>query len=100
MRLIGGVLYFISLLLLLVVKFDGFRAVAGADSWIRIPLFGSFQPSELSKIAVAMVSGPVFAAMKSGELTLPRGFLRLGIIYGIPALCFCLCFYPLSSYGA
>jgi len=86
MRLIGGVLYFISLLLLLVVKFDGFRAVAGADSWIRIPLFGSFQPSELSKIAVAMVSGPVFAAMKSGELTLPRGFLRLGIIYGIPFL--------------
>lgn len=84
MRLIGGVLYVISLLLLIVVKVDGFRAVVGADSWIRIPLFGSFQPSELSKIAVAMVSGPIYASMKTGEMSLPRGFLRLAIVYGIP----------------
>jgi len=66
MRLIGGILYFVSILLLIVVKLDGYQAVAGADSWLRIPIFGSFQPSELSKIAVAMLSGPIFAAMENG----------------------------------
>ncbi len=86
MRLIGGILYFISILLLLVVKMDGYQAVAGADSWIRFPVFGSFQPSELSKIAVAMVSGPIFASMKSGELSVYRGFLRLAVLYGVPFL--------------
>lgn len=86
MRLIGGILYFISLFLLLVVKVDGYQAVAGADSWLRIPVFGSFQPSELSKIAVAMVSGSIFAAMKKGKLSVARGFLRLSVIYGVPFL--------------
>lgn len=86
MRLIGGILYFVSILLLIVVKLDGYQAVAGADSWLRIPIFGSFQPSELSKIAVAMVSGPIFAAMKTGELSYSQGFLRLLAVYGVPFL--------------
>ena len=86
MRLIGGVIYVVSIILLIVVKIDGYRPVAGADSWIRIPLFGSFQPSELSKIGVAMIAGPVFAAMKKGELSAPQGFLRLAFYYGIPFL--------------
>ncbi|HPX92923.1 MAG TPA: FtsW/RodA/SpoVE family cell cycle protein [Bacillota bacterium] len=86
MRLIGGVVYFVSLILLLVVKIDGYRPVAGADSWIRIPLFGSFQPSELAKIGAAMMTGPVFAAMKRGELSAGRGFLRIGLLYGVPLL--------------
>ena len=86
MRLIGGGIYLISIILLLVVKVDGYRPVAGADSWIRIPLFGSFQPSELSKIGVAMLAGPVFAAMKRGEMTAIQGFLRIGLIYGLPFL--------------
>ncbi len=86
MRLIGGGLYLISIVLLLVVKLDGYRPVAGADSWIRIPLFGSFQPSELSKIGAAMLAGPVFAAMKRGELSAGQGFLRIGLLYGLPFL--------------
>ena len=86
MRLIGGILYFVSILFLIVVKLDGYQAVAGADSWLRIPIFGSFQPSELSKIAVAMVSGPIFAAMKTGELSYSQGFLRLLAVYGVPFL--------------
>ncbi len=86
MRLIGGLIYLVSILLLLVVKLDGYRPVAGADSWIQIPLFGSFQPSELAKIGVAMVAGPVFAAMKKGELSSLQGFARLALIYGLPFL--------------
>lgn len=86
MRLIGGAIYLASILLLIVVKVDGYRPVAGADSWIQIPLFGSFQPSELSKIGVAMVAGPVFAAMKRGEISVLQGLLRLGFYYGLPFL--------------
>ncbi|MCK9176193.1 MAG: FtsW/RodA/SpoVE family cell cycle protein [Clostridiales bacterium] len=86
MRLIGGIIYITSIILLLVVKVDGYRPVAGADSWIRIPLFGSFQPSELSKIGVAMIAGPVFAAMSRGEISAMRGFARLAVYYGIPFL--------------
>ncbi len=86
MRLIGGAIYLASILLLIVVKVDGYRPVAGADSWIQIPLFGSFQPSELSKIGVAMVAGPVFAAMKRGEISALQGLLRLGFYYGLPFL--------------
>lgn len=86
MRLIGGAIYVVSILLLIYVKIDGYRPVAGADSWIRLPLFGSFQPSELSKIGVAMVAGPVFAAMKRGELSAFRGFARIAFIYGLPFL--------------
>lgn len=84
MRLIGSLIYLASIVLLLVVKLDGYRPVAGADSWIQIPLFGSFQPSELSKIGVAMLAGPVFAAMKKGEISRLQGFARLGLIYGLP----------------
>lgn len=86
MRLIGAAIYLVSLVLLVVVKLDGYRPVAGADSWIQIPLFGSFQPSELSKIGVAMISGPVFAAMKKGEISYLQGFGRLAIYYGLPFL--------------
>lgn len=86
MRLIGGVIYIVSIVLLFVVKVDGYRPVAGADSWLRIPLFGSFQPSELSKIGVAMMTGPVFALMKRGEISVPTGFLRIGLLYGLPFL--------------
>ncbi len=86
MRLIGGAIYILSILLLIFVKIDGYRPVAGADSWIQIPLFGSFQPSELSKIGVAMVTGPVFADMKRGEISTPQAFLRLGFYYGLPFL--------------
>lgn len=86
MRLIGGFLYVASLILLIFVKVDGYRPVAGADSWLRIPLFGSFQPSELSKIGVAMTAGPIFAAMKKGELSTGQGLLRLGLLYGVPFL--------------
>ena len=86
MRLIGGIIYIVSIILLFVVKIDGYRPVAGADSWLRIPLFGSFQPSELSKIGVAMMTGPVFAAMKRGELAVRTGFFRIGLLYGLPFL--------------
>jgi rod shape determining protein RodA len=84
MRLIGGIIYGVSLILLFVVKVDGYQPVAGADSWIRLPVVGSFQPSEIAKIGIAMTAGPMFAAMKSGEETVGRGFLKLALLYGIP----------------
>ncbi len=86
MRLVGGIIYTVSLFLLVLVKVDGYRALTIADSWLRVPLFGSFQPSELSKIGVAMAAGPVFDGMNSGNLSKPQGFARLALIYGVPFL--------------
>lgn len=84
LRLVGVIIYSVSLVLLLWVKLDGYRPVAGADSWINLPVFGSFQPSELAKIGVAMTAGPVFAAMKKGEMSLAKGFGKIALLYGLP----------------
>jgi rod shape determining protein RodA len=86
LRLIGALIYGVSIVLLIYVKVDGFRPVAGADSWIYLPLVGSFQPSELAKIGVAMVSGPIFAQIKEGEISNLQGFAKVGLLYAIPFL--------------
>lgn len=50
--------------------------VKGAKRWIKIPLLGSFQPSELTKICVIlMVAFIVYAAPK--RLDSVKGFLRV-----------------------
>lgn len=86
LRLLGWIVYGLSFLLLIVVKIDNYSlaALTGADSWIYLPLVGSFQPSELAKIGIAMVAATYFNEMKEGELELSRGFIRVLAVYGLP----------------
>jgi len=86
MKLIGWGLYVSSLLLLLVMPFDGFSMVDkwGADAWMKLPFVGTFQPSELTKIGLVLVAAYIFEDMAEKKISVKRGFLYLGIIYAVP----------------
>lgn len=86
LSLIGALIYGISIILLIYVKIDGYAPVSGADSWIYVPLVGSFQPSELAKIGVALVAGPIFGQLKEGTITTAKGSAQIGLLYAIPFL--------------
>ena len=86
LRLVGLVTYTLSVLMLIYVKVDSFSLAAetGADSWLEVPLIGTFQPSELAKVGIAMITAPVFARMEERGAALWRGLLELAVLYGIP----------------
>lgn len=86
LRLLGWGIYLFSILLLVYAKIDGFSLadVTGADSWIQLPLVGSFQPSEMAKIGLAITGASYFTRLKKGDIPVWQGFLSLGLLYGIP----------------
>ncbi len=88
LRLFGMGIYLLSILLLIYVKVDGYslKAITGADSWINLPYFGSFQPSELAKIGIAVLFGNTLAEMKEGRKNYLEGSGRLALIAGLPLL--------------
>jgi rod shape determining protein RodA len=89
LRLVGWSVYGVSLLLLVYVMVDGYSLSDqwGADSWMRLPVVGSFQPSELAKVGLAMVSAQVFEAMNKEKFNWWQGGLLLIAVY---AHLFCL----------
>lgn len=86
LRLIGWSIYAIGLGLLVLVLVDGSSkaAVWGADSWLELPLIGSFQPSELMKIGLAMTSAMVFEMIDSRQLKRWQGSLLMLLLYAVP----------------
>ena len=88
MKFIGWVLYGVSLMLLVWVIIDGFtlESTWGADSWMKLPVLGTFQPSEMTKIGLVIVSSYVLEDMAAKTISMIRGWVYLGIIYGIPLL--------------
>lgn len=82
LRLIGLV-YFVCLGLQMFVLFFG-KEVKGARRWIEIPLLGTFQPSEVTKIGVILfVAFVVYSAPRS--LDNLWGFVRV-IIFVSPLI--------------
>lgn len=86
LRLVGWSIYGISLLLLVWVLIDNYDMTSkwGADSWMQIPLIGTFQPSELAKIGIAMTSAFVFEGMLNRKLKKWQGSLLIMALYGVP----------------
>jgi rod shape determining protein RodA len=86
LKLVGWSLYGSSLLLLVFVLVDNFSMEEkwGADSWLDLPVIGSFQPSELTKIGLAMTSAYVFEAMQAKRLKSWQGSLLLLLLYAPP----------------
>lgn len=72
LRLFGSIIYIVAVILLIYVKIDGYslRSLTGADSWIRFPVIGSLQPSELAKTGIAMVAGNILAEYIGGTCSL------------------------------
>ncbi|MBR5137183.1 MAG: rod shape-determining protein RodA [Clostridia bacterium] len=65
-RVFGVIGYVVTLGLLVLVLFKGVE-VGGAKSWLRLPVLGLFQPSELSKVTTIMVASIFFARLKDKE---------------------------------
>ena len=88
LRLVGFAVYGVGLVLLVYVLVDGFDMTSqwGADSWMKLPLLGTFQPSELIKIGLAMVSAVIFEKMDSHRYTWWQGGLLLAGLYALPIL--------------
>jgi rod shape determining protein RodA len=86
LRLISWAVYGISIVLLLAVLLDGKSKVSqwGADSWLELPVIGSFQPSELTKIGLAMASAILFEAMDNQTAKKWRFVLLLILLYAVP----------------
>ena len=88
MKLIGWVLYGVSILLLVWVIIDGFTLEDkwGADAWMQLPFLGTFQPSELTKIGLVIVTSYILEDMGTKAISMSRGWVDLAMIYGVPLL--------------
>ena len=88
MKLIGWIFYGVSLMLLVYVIIDGFtlESTWGADSWMKLPVLGTFQPSELTKIGLVICASYILEDMSNKVISMVRGWVYLGILYGIPLL--------------
>ncbi|MBR3057350.1 MAG: rod shape-determining protein RodA [Clostridiales bacterium] len=88
MKMIGWILYGTSILLLVWVRIDGFTLADqwGADSWMRLPFLGTFQPSELTKIGLVIISSYVLEDMGQKVISMIRGWIYLALIYAPPML--------------
>jgi cell division protein FtsW len=71
------ILYFLCLFLQIFVIIFG-DEVKGAKRWIEIPALGRFQPSELSKIAVILVTAYI-VNLAPRRLDKIWGFIRVGL---------------------
>lgn len=85
-KLVSFVVYGVAIALLIVVLFDNTQAIMGADSWLKLPVIGSFQPSELAKIGIIMLSSYYLADIKTKKISALKGFGILGLIYAVPVL--------------
>ncbi len=74
--------YLVSNALLIYVKFFG-QVINGARRWIRIPVFGSFQPSELAKIMVILLLAYYISEDKNRVRT-PQGLAVCAAIALLP----------------
>lgn len=58
----------------------------GSNRWIKAPLVGRFQPSELAKIVIVVCLAAWFARWQTEVHTFWRGFVLPGMIAGVPIL--------------
>lgn len=86
LKFIGWITYGVSQTLLFIVPFDGYSMADkwGADSWMKLPVIGNFQPSELSKIGLIIMAAYIFQEMSEKKITKRRGFLYLALLYAPP----------------
>ena len=88
LKVVGRIIYAAALFLLILVPIDGYSlaGVWGADSWLKLPVIGNFQPSELAKIGLVMLAADIFEQMHNKEITMLKGFGKMAAVYAPPML--------------
>jgi len=79
-RTLGIFLYIGSIVLLVLVLIKGMR-IYGSKSWLPVPVIGAFQPSELAKVAYAVLLPVFFERLKLGK-DIGKNAVKL-IVYAI-----------------
>ncbi len=79
-KTLGILLYIASIGMLVLVLLVG-EEVNGSTSWLEVPLIGRFQPSELAKVAYAVVLPMFFERLKEG-INVSKNIVKL-IVYAI-----------------
>ena len=88
LKMIGRAIYVVSMMLLLLVPIDGYslKATWGADSWLKLPVVGNFQPSELAKIGLVLVAADILESMAEKKTSMLKGFGLIAAVYAPPVL--------------
>lgn len=78
-------IFITSVILLLLCYVPGIKhTVNGETRWIRLPVLGQFQPSEIAKLGVIIAVGAYLAHFQSETRTFKKGFLVPGILIVVP----------------
>lgn len=84
-RKLAPCLFVVALVLLVLCYIPGIGIENyGAKRWIKFPVIGSFQPSELAKVIVVICLAAWFARWQTEVHTFWRGFVAPGLIAGVP----------------
>lgn len=81
-KTLGIILYVASVFLLILVLFIG-KKQNGSTSWFELPIIGSFQPSELAKVAFILVVPVFFERIKEGQ-QVGKNIIKLLVYTAIP----------------
>lgn len=81
-KTLGILLYVVSIILLVLVLIIG-KEVNGSKSWLPVPVINRFQPSELAKVAFAVVIPVFFERLKEGQET-GKNVVKLLLYTGLP----------------
>jgi len=60
--------------------------VYGSKRWIRMPVIGQFQPSEMAKLVTVICLAAWFARWQTEVSTFWRGFIMPGVLAGLPLI--------------
>ncbi|MGJ8657578.1 MAG: FtsW/RodA/SpoVE family cell cycle protein [Akkermansiaceae bacterium] len=78
-------IFIFSVILLVLCYIPGIRhTVNGETRWIKLPVLGQFQPSEISKLGVIIALGAYLAYFQSETRTFIKGFVIPGILIVFP----------------
>lgn len=78
-------MFVVSCILLVLCFVPGIAAPElGSNRWIKVPVIGRFQPSELVRIVVVICLATWFARWQTETRSFWRGFVLPGLIAGIP----------------
>ncbi len=87
MRKLVPWVFLVTCILLVLCYVPGVMAPEfGSKRWIRFPVLGRFQPSELAKVVVIMSLATWFARWQTEVQTFWRGFVVPGLIAGVPLI--------------
>ena len=85
LRKLAPVMFMMASVLLVLCFVPGVAAPElGSNRWIKAPVVGRFQPSELAKIVVIICLATWFARWQTETRSFWRGFVFPGVIAGLP----------------